>query len=187
MEKVKNSAIKKVTKRFSDFSKEEEWLQSMLSEGWILKSYDSEDVDDCQYTFEHSQSENLQSIIYKIDFQNFNKKEEFDEYKEIFQDSGWTILSKTKWYSKHIFYRTSTNAQVDIFSDQESYKEREKRKMTSLLLYTGLALIGFIIFIFLWIIFEYAYFGVSGLFLLYISIKYSIDYISHRKALKSLF
>ncbi|MED5101776.1 MULTISPECIES: DUF2812 domain-containing protein [Niallia] len=184
---MKNNAIKKVTKRFSDFSKEEEWLQSMLNEGWILKGYDSEDIGDCHYIFERTQSEKSHNIIYKIDFRNFDKKREFEEYKEIFQDSGWTLLSKSKWYSKHIFYRaSSTNEQSDIFSDQESYIEREKRKRTSLLMYTGLASIGFIIFIVLWIIFDYAYFGAFGLSLLYVSYKYTIDYFKHRKFLKSI-
>lgn len=56
----KNNATKKVTKRFTNFSKEEEWLQSMLNEGWILKSYDSEDVNEYQYIFEQSQNEYLQ-------------------------------------------------------------------------------------------------------------------------------
>jgi len=183
----KINATKKVTKRFANFSKEEEWLQSMLNEGWILKSYDSEDVDECQYIFEQLQNENLQNVIYKIDFRDLKNKREFEEYKGIFQDSGWTLLSKSKWYSKHIFYTISTNAQSDIFSEQESYREREKRKMTSLLLYTGLAFIGFIISICLLIIFEYAYFGAFGLFLLYVSIKYTIDYFKHRKSLKSIF
>ncbi|KAB7672098.1 DUF2812 domain-containing protein [Bacillus sp. B1-b2] len=182
----KINTTKKVTKRFTNFSKEEEWLQSMLNEGWILKSYDSEDVDECQYIFEQSQNENLQNVIYKIDFRNLNNKREFEEYKEIFQDSGWTLLSKSKWYSKHIFYKNSTNAQSDIFSDQESYREREKRKMTSLLLYTGLSFTGFIISIGLLMVFEYAYFGASGIFLLYISSKYTIDYFRHRKAFKSI-
>ena len=52
---AKNNTVKKVTKQFSDFSQEEQWLQSMLNEGWILKSYDSEDMDDCQYVFERIQ------------------------------------------------------------------------------------------------------------------------------------
>ncbi len=45
---LKDSAVKKVSKKFTNFSEEEEWLQSMLSDGWILKSYNSEDLAACQ-------------------------------------------------------------------------------------------------------------------------------------------
>ncbi|MDQ0229138.1 DUF2812 domain-containing protein [Metabacillus malikii] len=183
---MKNKSIKKVTKHFSDFSKEEEWLQSMLHKGWILKSYDSEDVDDCQYVFEPLNNEELQHVIYKIDFREFNKKEEFEEYKEIFQESGWTLLSKNKWYSKHIFYTTSANAQRDIFSDQSSYRDREKRKMSSSLMQAAIYLIGFIIFLVLYRIFERSAFGGVGIFSLFFSFKYLVDYYKHRKTLKSL-
>jgi hypothetical protein len=181
-----DSAIKKVTKHFSDFYEEEAWLQSMLSKGWILKSYDSEDVGDCQYTFERVQSENFTNIIYKIDYRDFNKKVEFEEYKEIFEDSGWTLLSKNKWYSKHIFYTASNNAQSNIFSDQESYRDREKRKMSSLLLSATLAFIGFIILIVLNRVFDKPAFGGIGLFSLFFSIKYTVSYLKHRKILKTI-
>ncbi|MEM5590740.1 DUF2812 domain-containing protein [Niallia circulans] len=82
---MKNNAIKKVTKRFSDFSKEEEWLQSMLNEGWILKGYDSEDIGDCHYIFERTQSEKSHNIIYKIDFRNFDKRENLKNIKRFFK------------------------------------------------------------------------------------------------------
>ncbi|WHT49642.1 DUF2812 domain-containing protein [Sporosarcina thermotolerans] len=111
---AKNNTVKKVTKRFSNFSKEELWLQSMLNEGWILKSYDSEDMDDCQYVFERIQYEEHKNITYKIDYREL-KKGEYEEYKGIFTDAGWTLLSKNSWYSKHIFYTTSSNPQSDIF------------------------------------------------------------------------
>jgi hypothetical protein len=179
-------AVKKVTKSFSDFYEEEAWLQSMLSKGWMLKSYDSEDVDDSQYTFERAQTENLINIIYKIDYRDFNKKAEFEEYREIFEDSGWTLLSKNKWYSKHIFYTASNNAQSDIFSDQESYRDREKRKMSSLLLSAIVAFIGFIILIVLYRVFDKAAFGGIGLFSLFFCIKYTVSYLKHRKILKTI-
>ena len=182
----KNKALKKVIKKFSDFSQEEQWLQRMLNEGWILKSYDSEDVDDCQYVFKRVQSENQKNIIYKIDFREFNQKGEFEEYKDIFEDAGWTLLSKDSWYSKHILYTTSTNPQIDIFSDQESYRERERRKMSTSLIYIILSIIMFVVLIVLYIFYKRSAFLGVGLMTLFFTIKCMVGYYRHRKVYKSL-
>ncbi|RDW16590.1 hypothetical protein CWR48_16245 [Oceanobacillus arenosus] len=183
---VKNNKVKKVTKHFSDFSKEEQWLQSMLNEGWILKSYDSEDMDDCQYVFEPVKSEKQKNIIYKIDFRELNQKGEFEEYKSIFEGAGWILLSKNSWYSKHIFYTTSTNPQRDIFSDQESYRERERRRMSSSLIYIIIGILMFVVLIALYIIYDRSAFLGVGIMTLFFNIKCMVDYYRHKKVYKSL-
>lgn len=100
----------------------------MLHDGWILQYYDQEYFDDCRYTFERIPNEKQQSLLYKIDFRLFEDKKSFEAYKDIFKDAGWTLLSKNEEYVKHILYTDSTNPRKEIFSDQASYQELEKRR-----------------------------------------------------------
>lgn len=47
----RNDSTKKVHKKFADFVDEEQWLQHMLFEGWILTKYSNEDEFGCYYIF----------------------------------------------------------------------------------------------------------------------------------------
>ncbi|MFP3886288.1 hypothetical protein U8V97_12555 [Priestia filamentosa] len=71
----KRTDIKKISKRFTNFEKEEKWLGEMLAEGWILKEYGSEDVEECQYIFRLASEEEKKNVVYKIDYRLFIKKE----------------------------------------------------------------------------------------------------------------
>ncbi|GIP65104.1 hypothetical protein J32TS6_36590 [Virgibacillus pantothenticus] len=180
---MKKSFLKKVSKKFSAFTEEEQWLQTMVQNGWILKKYSDEGEGGCSYIFEPIQKKD---VIYKIDFREFNRKKDYQEYKDLFEDAGWKLLSKNQSYSKHIFYTSSTNKQSDIFSDAPSYIEREKRKMSASLRDAIIYLVISCICLALRIIFERtSFYGPSGLFLI-ISIKYVMDYLKHRKTYKSL-
>lgn len=181
---MKNNRLKKVYKNFYNFTEEELWLQNMWEDGWVLKQYSVENEDGCKYIF--APAENEVHLTYKIDFREFKGKEEFEEYKEIFEDAGWTLLSPNKQYSKHILYADSTNSQTAIFSDQASYIEREKRRMSSSLSH---ALSGFLILaasIILYRIFEITAILGGGLVVFIFNIKYIIDYFKYRKVYKSL-
>lgn len=182
----KNSNVKKIIKKFNNFTEEEQWLQSMLNDGWMLKSYDSEDIDDCLYVFEPVQDAEQKNLIYKIDFRSFNKKDDFQEYKSIFEDAGWTVLAKSKSYSKQIFYTDNQNANRNIFSDTESYKEREKQKMHSIFTSIIISVIFFMISIILYIIYDRAAFMGGGLVTFLSSAKFMGDYFKHRKVYKSI-
>jgi Protein of unknown function (DUF2812) len=183
---LKDSKVKKINKKFNNFTEEEEWLQNMLYEGWMLKSYDSEDIDDCQYIFELVQHDEQKNLIYKIDFRIFNNKDDFQEYKSIFEEAGWTVLAKSKSYSKQIFYTDNQNANRNIFSDTESYKEREKQKMRSIITSLIITLILFIVSVILYSIYDKAAFMGAGTFTLVSSGKFVVDYFKHRNVYKSI-
>ncbi|MGE6260132.1 DUF2812 domain-containing protein [Heyndrickxia sporothermodurans] len=183
---LKEKSIKKISKKFTNFTEEEHWLQCMLNDGWVLKSYDSEDIEDCQYIFEPVNDPKQMNRIYKIDYRLFNKKDNFQEYNSIFEDAGWTALAKSKWYSKHIFYTEHQNADQNIFSDIESYKEREKRKMSTNLIYIIMSVVLFIITIVLYNLFNKSAFMGAGIFLLISGLKCLVDYYKHRKVYKHL-
>lgn len=178
----KKSTVKRVTKKFSNFSQEEQWLQSMLEDGWILKSYDLEDADGCQYVFEPVKSEEQKNLIYRIDFREFHKTDEFVKYKVTFEDAGWTMLSMNKYYCKHIFYSERTNAyHRDTFLEQSSSIMREQRKMSSCLIAALISFSVFIVSVILYVIFNRTSIMGACLFLLSLTIKFIIGYFNHRK------
>ncbi|MDX8045302.1 DUF2812 domain-containing protein [Gracilibacillus sp. S3-1-1] len=183
-----NKTTKKVAKRFFNFFEEEQWLQSMLDTGWVLKSYEDVDVDvgNCKYVFEPITDEQQKHIIYKIDYRDFSRKKEFQEYKELFEHAGWTSFSKSMWYSKHIFYTTSTKPQIDIFSDQESYKEREKRKMSSSLLGAIIGMLISIVCVVLYFVYEKPAFFAAAVVPFVSSVKCTMEFVRHKAVYRSV-
>lgn len=103
---------------FLDFHKEERWLEHLASQGWRLKK------QSIVYTFEPAPPE--QANI-KIDFRIFKKKQDFIDYRSLFEDSGWRHISGTKNSGNQYFMKTGGNGGEDIFSDASSRAERYKR------------------------------------------------------------
>lgn len=183
---MNNTALQKINKKFTNFSEEEQWLQSMAGKGWILNEYDTENIDACRYVFEPVRYDDQKHRIYKIDFRAFDKKDDYQEYVDLFKDSGWTALSRNKGYSKHIFFIDARNGNTTIFSDQESYMEREKRKMADSLSLTAVSFVLFIASVVIYSIYGSRGFMFAGLVSLGSSVKCFLDYSRHRKSYKSL-
>lgn len=178
-------SIEKVQKDFMNFNKEEEWLQKRLNEGWLLIKYNDNVDEGTIYTFERVSNESQKQIVFKIDFREFDQLDEYDDYIDMFSESGWNSLSK-KENGKHIFFTRSNNANKHIFSDTESFKAREKRMIQSSLR-NGMIYFGFLILsILIYIRFDKAFFIGAGLFSAFAMIKSFMSYISHKKALKSI-
>lgn len=88
--------VKKISKKFKSFEEEEKWLMELAQDGQRLVSYDDNDVDTNTYKFVEDPS--ASEFHYQIDYRIFNKKADYEEYKELFAESGWTILSKSWFY-----------------------------------------------------------------------------------------
>lgn len=177
--------FEKVQKHFTNFKKEEEWLQRKLEKGWLLIKYNEDLEDGTIYTFREIEKEAQKKLVYKIDFREFDEQEAYDEYIEMFTESGWRSLSKAK-DGKHIFYSTSPNANKDIFSDIESFKEREMRVMNALLRNGFIYLAFLLLSIFIYMKYNQAFFIGAGLFAAFAMFKSLWGYINHRKTLKSI-
>lgn len=121
-------------------------------------------------------NESQKQTVFKIDFREFDQQEEYNEYIDRFSESGWDSLSK-KENGKHIFFTTSENANKHIFSDADSFREREKR-----MIHFGFLILSILIYI----RFEQEFFIGAGLFSSFAMIKSIISYIGHKKALKSI-
>jgi predicted molibdopterin-dependent oxidoreductase YjgC len=63
------NAEKKISKKFSSFTEEEKWLQTMLQEGWVLSRYSNEDEDGCQYVFRPVEKEEEKRYIIGLGMQ----------------------------------------------------------------------------------------------------------------------
>ncbi|GGE71902.1 DUF2812 domain-containing protein [Priestia taiwanensis] len=178
----------KIYKTFDNFIEEEQWLQQMLEEGWILISFNNDDPDEenYEYIFEPIPDEKQKDGTYQIDYRSFSSQEDFEEYNSLFEETGWTVIGFDRREAKRIFYTALPHAKRTIFSDTESYIEREKRKMSKslqhIMVSTTLSIILFILYA------NYRSPMVGGLcFLMFGSAVPSMaSYYKHRKAYQLL-
>jgi len=105
-------------KFFLDFEKEEKWLEKMSEEGWLLRKRS------LLYHFEQVEPKKREI---RIDYREFGSKKDFENYKAIFEDSGWKHLSGTKSSGSQYFLKVSEDSAGEIFSDELSKAGRYKR------------------------------------------------------------
>jgi len=106
-------------KIFTNFDKEERWLEDLASQGYRLVKKTS-----FGYEFERTTPENT-SI--KMDFRIFRKQEDFEDYRALFEDSGWEHLAGTKGSGYQYFKQKGVGGRKEIFSDVDSKAARYKR------------------------------------------------------------
>lgn len=177
-----DESTEKVEKHFMNFKKEEAWLQKKLGEGWLLIKY-ADDVDmPTIYTFKPITHESQKKRVYKIDFQEFDEQEDYEDYIDMFVGSGWRSLSK-KAHTKHIFYTRSAEADTDIFSEMESFQAREERKIQAsfknAMIHLGIAGLS----MFIYFQFDKVFFIGVGLYAGFVMCRSMIVYVKHKKAL----
>jgi hypothetical protein len=105
-------------KFFLDFEKEEHWLNEMALSGYELIG------KSVGYRF---QKVNPQDMNIKMDYRTFKKQSDFEDYKALFEDSGWQHISGTKRSGLQYFKKVKETASDDIFSDGVSKASRYKR------------------------------------------------------------
>lgn len=108
-------------KLFSSYSAEEKWLNEQSNLGWKLVK------KRLFYTFQ----KNLpNSLVYAVDYRIFKNKSDYQDYLNLFQDSGWTHMAGNRWSGEHYFASSSQGEKdLSIFSDRESSIERYKKKV----------------------------------------------------------
>ena len=175
--------MKKISKKFNSFEDEEKWLMGMAKEGWRLVSYDSEDIEECTYKF--VEDPNASKYNYQIDYRNFKKKLDYEEYKQLFEETGWTTLSKNAKYSKHIFISTSKE---NIFSDSATSLEREINRYKTAKVYVIASILWTISMVSLlyYFDFEISAFGGGATFGLFAIIYTTVDAVKRRKYIKNV-
>lgn len=105
-------------KLFINLEKEEQWLNQMAREGYIFVSKSQ------GYRFYRAEPEDA---VYKIDFRTFKRREDFEDYKALFYDSGWVHISGKKSSGAQYFKKSDMAVSDDIFSDTVSKATRYRR------------------------------------------------------------
>ncbi|MBE9914673.1 DUF2812 domain-containing protein [Paenibacillus donghaensis] len=105
-------------KFFTDFDREERWLNEMARAGYVLagKTF--------AYEFAEVQP---QEANYRMDYRNFKTAQDFEDYRALFEDSGWKHIAGTKRSGYQYFKQISGQADGDIFSDADSKAGRYRR------------------------------------------------------------
>ncbi len=98
---------------------EEQWLEEMAAQGWLLKEYRF-----LRYVFTAAEP---RAYVYRLDFKTTPDKD-MDEYKEIFARSGWEhVFSANGWQYLRI---PKENFTTDIYTDKASLIEKLRRTTT---------------------------------------------------------
>jgi len=106
-------------KVFTDFEKEEKYLNDMAREGKILQKYSC-------LGFYHFKESSPQDLKYRIDYRVFKRNEDFEDYKALFEDAGWQHVYGTRWSCNQYYLPTQKSADDRIFSSEESAAARYK-------------------------------------------------------------
>ncbi len=121
-------------KVFVDINEEEKYLNEMANKGYFLKKYSS-------FGRYHFIEGNPEDLHYRVDYRVFKKKDDFDDYISLFEDSGWNHVYGTCQSGSQYFLPKSQDSTEDIFSDVESKAGRYLRFMKA----TILGLISFVV------------------------------------------
>ena len=108
-------------KIFFNIENEEQWLNHMLSNGWICTNVNSAGL----YTF--NPTTDVEQII-RIDFQQDLRKEEQGNYKQLYEDYGWRAI-KEKSYDGTYYWLKRKDGHDELFSDNDSQIAKYKRLM----------------------------------------------------------
>lgn len=97
---------KKVNKVFFAWQdeQEEKWLQEMAADGWMLDKV-------APYTYSFKKGD-PRKVVYRLDFKN-NLDQDYQEYLDIFKDSGWQLLTTfTGWHYFTIQCRSAVTPEI---------------------------------------------------------------------------
>ncbi|HSN58115.1 MAG TPA: DUF2812 domain-containing protein [Clostridiaceae bacterium] len=106
-------------KVFWNLDREEKWLTEMAAKGHILMKCSALGI----FTFADGTP---QILNYKIDYKQFAKKSDYENYLSLFEDAGWQHICGTKNGGSHYFLPKTAEAGNEIFSDTESAAARYK-------------------------------------------------------------
>lgn len=105
---------------FTKLEEEEKWLNDMARQGYLLTRKTL-----LGYVFEPCGTTNA---IIKMDYRIFKKRDDFEDYRALFEDSGWEHIAGTKSSGYQYFKKVDKDqGSIDIFSDVNSRAGRYKR------------------------------------------------------------
>ena len=131
-------------KSFFDIEKEEKWLNEQLRYGYRCTNISGLGI----YTFEKTDKR----YVMRMDYQDYLPKEQFEDYKGIYEDFGWSCIKGSQRGLQ--YWQKEVDNQNEIYSDRQSESSYYKRVMN----YTSS-------FFILSLLFSYMIYKDSGLYL----------------------
>jgi hypothetical protein len=111
----------KALKTFVDFEKEELWLNRMADEGQLLRKVGM------LYSFRPIEPG---TATVRVDFRPQMSHEDFEDYRTLFSDAGWTHLAGSRSSGPQYFATFSGDPVADIFSENASRTHRYRHAIT---------------------------------------------------------
>lgn len=106
-------------KFFTKFDQEEKWLNDMARQGCRF-------IKKTSFGYEFEPEKPVIATV-KMDYRIFKKQEDFEDYRALFEDSGWEHISGTKSSGYQYFKNMDELGSEEIFSDVDSKASRYKR------------------------------------------------------------
>lgn len=107
-------------KNFMDFTKEEKWLNEMAEDGWRFVSRSAFGG----YRFEKAEPKEEN---YRIDYRSFKNRWDYEDYLQLFADSGWLHAAGSQGSGLQYFVQAAPQKGADIFSDTAGKAGRYRR------------------------------------------------------------
>ena len=112
---------KKKWKIFVSLDKEEAWLNKQLENGWRFTGITAMG----RYKFREVEAVDRDKVI-RVDYRKFEKTAPYSDYLQFMEDAGWKHLAGKKDSGTHYYIGSKTN-QMELYSDDDSKLERDKR------------------------------------------------------------
>ncbi|SHN23800.1 DUF2812 domain-containing protein [Gracilibacillus kekensis] len=107
-------------KVFFNIEKEEQWLNEQLQRGYRCTNISKLGI----YSFEKTDKR----YVIRLDCRDYFPKQKFVEYKEIYEDFGWSYITGS-WLGGIRYWQKKDSDQNEIFSDNQSKSNYYKRLM----------------------------------------------------------
>lgn len=113
--------------------KEETWLRDMARQGWHLTSLGVPGF----YTFRRGHP---QDIFYRLDFITSRQRQDFEEYRQLFEDAGWEHIGTMSGWQ---YFRKPAEAggASEIYTDAESKIQKYYRLFSYLLIFLPIMIV----------------------------------------------
>lgn len=111
-------------KQFIDFDREEQWLNDMAHQGYLLNGKG--------WFRYHFLPYPARDAVVRVDFRDKGmSREAFDDYRTLFADAGWQHIAGRRSGDAQYFAAVGVPADADIFSDRESRAARYRRSIAA--------------------------------------------------------
>ncbi len=121
-----------------DIEKEQKFLDSYREKGYKLESVNNNTF---RYVFRKCKEDFIPKV--RIDYREFKKSDEYQEYLTMFEDAGWKHIRGSRYSGAQYFEQMNPETSDVLFSDSQSYAGLYKRLYNYAITWTLFSVIFF--------------------------------------------